>query len=57
MRLEQNLQAINAITQENFNPELLEKYSGYGGIGRELAESIGSLLKFIYSIQGRKLPF
>ena len=22
----------------NFNPEILEKYSGYGGIGKELAE-------------------
>ena len=27
-----NLQAINAVMTNNFNPELLEKYSGYGGI-------------------------
>ena len=38
MRIEQNLQVINAILQKNFNPELLEKYSGFGGIGKELAE-------------------
>ena len=38
MRTEQNLQVINAISQKNFNPELLEKYSGFGGIGKELAE-------------------
>jgi predicted RNA methylase len=38
MRIQQNLQVINAISQKNFNPELLEKYSGFGGIGNELAE-------------------
>ena len=38
MRTDQNLQVINAIAQKNFNPVLLEKYSGYGGIGRELSE-------------------
>ena len=38
MRTEQNLQVINAIAQKNFNPELLEKYSGFGGISRELSE-------------------
>ena len=38
MRLEHNLQVINALQTQNFNPELLEKYSGYGGIGKELAE-------------------
>ena len=38
MRAEQNLQVINAIAQKNFNPEILERYTGYGGIGRELAE-------------------
>ena len=38
MRTEQNLQVINAIAQKNFNPEILEKYTGFGGIGRELAE-------------------
>ena len=38
MRTDQNLQVINAIAQKNFNPELLEKYSGFGGIGRELSE-------------------
>ena len=38
MRIEQNLQVINAIAQKNFNPEILERYTGYGGIGRELAE-------------------
>ena len=38
MRTEQNLQVINAIVQKNFNPEILEKYTGFGGIGRELTE-------------------
>ena len=38
MRTDQNLQVINAIAQKNFNPALLEKYSGFGGIGRELFE-------------------
>mgnify|MGYP006077495937 CR=1 FL=1 len=38
MRTEQNLQVINAIAQKNFNPEILEKYTGFGGIGRELTE-------------------
>ena len=38
MRTEQNLQVINAIAQKNFNPKILEKYTGFGGIGRELAE-------------------
>ena len=38
MRTTDNFQAINAITQENFNPEILEKYTGYGGMGKELAE-------------------
>jgi predicted RNA methylase len=38
MRTDQNLQVINAIAQKNFNPALLEKYSGFGGIGRELSE-------------------
>ena len=38
MRIEQNLQVINAIAQKNFNPKILEKYTGFGGIGRELAE-------------------
>ena len=32
MRTEQNLQVINAIAQKNFNPEILEKYTGFGGI-------------------------
>ena len=38
MRTDQNLQVINAIAQKNFNPALLEKYTGFGGIGRELSE-------------------
>ncbi len=38
MRTDQNLQVINAIAQKNFNPALLEKYTGFGGIGRKLAE-------------------
>jgi len=38
MRTDQNLQVINAIAQKNFNPALLEKYSGFGGIGMELSE-------------------
>ena len=38
MRTDQNLQVINAIAQKNFNPALLEKYSGFGGIGREISE-------------------
>ena len=38
MRTEQNLQVINAISQKNFNPKLLEKYSGFGGMGNELVE-------------------
>ena len=32
MRTMDNFQAINAIMTNNFNPELLERYSGYGGI-------------------------
>ena len=38
MRTMDNFQAINAIMTNNFNPELLEKYTGYGGIGKELGE-------------------
>jgi len=38
MRTEKNLQVINAIAQKNFNPALLEKYSGFGGIGKKLSE-------------------
>ena len=48
MRTEQNLQVINAIAQKNFNPELLKKYSGFGGIGRELSEY--NYYKKLYSI-------
>ena len=38
MRTEHNLQVINAISQKNFNPKLLEKYSGFGGMENELVE-------------------
>ena len=38
MRTDQNLQVIHAIAQKNFNPALLEKYSGFGGIGRKISE-------------------
>ena len=38
MRTMDNFQAINALMTNNFNPEILERYSGYGGIGKELAE-------------------
>ena len=38
MRTEHNLQVINAISQKKFNPKLLEKYSGFGGIGNKLVE-------------------
>ena len=38
MRTMDNFQAINALAKEIFNPELLEKYTGYGGIGKELGE-------------------
>ena len=37
MRTEQNLQVINSIINNDYTPELLEKYSGFGGIGRELS--------------------
>ena len=40
MRTEHNLQVINAISQKNFNPKLLEKYSGFGGMRKELVELI-----------------
>ena len=38
MRTMDNFQAINALITNNFNPELLKKYSGYGGISKELGE-------------------
>jgi len=39
MRTGQNLQVINTTTQKNFNPDLLDKYSSFVDIGRELSHN------------------
>jgi hypothetical protein len=48
MRTEQNLQVVNAIAQKNFNPVLLEKHSGFGGIGL-VCEKNGNLIQKLKS--------
>lgn len=38
MKKLENLLAIHSILKGNLNPQVLEKYSGFGGIGKELSE-------------------